>query len=60
MPDDDVLNFAAKLFGLAREGATAQLAAYVEAGADPDSGRPSAAATAQMFGRPDLLELLRA
>jgi ankyrin repeat protein len=35
-PGEDVIEFASKLFGLAREGATAQLAAYVEAGVSPD------------------------
>ncbi len=33
-PDDDVVQLATKLFGLAREGASAQLAAYVDAGVD--------------------------
>ena len=124
MPDEEVVEFAGKLFGLAREGATEQLTAYVEAGvdpnlanhkgdslvmlaayhghaatvgallargadpnrpndrgqtplagavfkdepdvisalvaggADPHAGQPSAAATARMFERPDLLALL--
>jgi ankyrin repeat protein len=35
-PDDEVIEFAAKLFGLAREGDTKQLAAYVDAGVDPN------------------------
>jgi ankyrin repeat protein len=35
-PDDDVIEFATKLFGLAREGAAEQLAAYVDAGVDPN------------------------
>jgi ankyrin repeat protein len=35
-PDDEVIEFATKLFGLAREGAAAQLAAYVDAGVDPN------------------------
>jgi uncharacterized protein len=35
-PGEDVIEFASKLFGLAREGATAQLAAYVEAGVSAD------------------------
>jgi hypothetical protein len=35
MPDEAVVEFASKLFGLAREGATDQLAAYVEAGVNP-------------------------
>jgi ankyrin repeat protein len=124
-PSEELVAFAGKLFGLAREGAAEQLAAYVEAGvdanlanhkgdslvmlaayhghagtvsallahgadpnrcndrgqsplagavfkdepeviralvaggADPEAGHPSAVATAQMFERPDLLELLR-
>lgn len=33
-PDPEVVALATKLFGLAREGATAQLAAYVDAGVD--------------------------
>jgi ankyrin repeat protein len=35
-PDDEVVAFATKLFGLAREGEAAQLAAYVDAGVDPN------------------------
>lgn len=35
-PDDDVIEFATKLFGLAREGDAEQLAAYVDAGVDPN------------------------
>jgi ankyrin repeat protein len=35
-PDDDVIEFATKLFGLAREGEAEQLAAYVDAGVDPN------------------------
>jgi ankyrin repeat protein len=35
-PDDDVVEFASKLFALAREGATEQLAAYTEAGVSPN------------------------
>jgi hypothetical protein len=124
-PDPELVEFATRLFGLAREGATDQLVAYVEAGvdanlanhkgdtlvmlaayhghavtvtallehgadpnkandrgqtplagavfkgepevvsalvargADPQAGQPSALATAQMFERPDLLELMR-
>lgn len=34
--DDDVLEFARKLFQFAREGEAAQLAAYIEAGVSPD------------------------
>lgn len=34
--DDEVLEFAQKLFNLAREGEAAQLAAYVDAGVSPD------------------------
>lgn len=124
-PDDDVIELATKLFGLARAGAADSLAAYVDAGiaadlsnqsgdsllmlaayhghagtvralleqgadpnrandrgqtplagavfkgevgvvaalvaggADPSAGHPSARATAAMFGREDLIELLR-
>jgi uncharacterized protein len=36
VPGEDVIEFASRLFGLAREGATEQLAAYVEAGVSPD------------------------
>ena len=123
-PDADVIELATRLFGLARDGATAELAAYVAAGvaadltnqsgdslvmlaayhghaetvkalldrgadpdqandrgqtplagavfkgeadvievlvaggADPDGGHPSARATAAMFGRQDLVDLL--
>jgi ankyrin repeat protein len=35
-PDEEVIGFATKLFGLAREGAAEQLAAYVDAGVDPN------------------------
>jgi ankyrin repeat protein len=35
-PDDDVIEFATKLFGLAREGDAEQLAAYLDAGVDPN------------------------
>jgi ankyrin repeat protein len=35
-PDDEVIEFATKLFGLAREGDAKQLAAYVDAGVDPN------------------------
>jgi uncharacterized protein len=35
-PDDEVIAFATKLFGLAREGEAEQLAAYVDAGVDPN------------------------
>jgi ankyrin repeat protein len=35
-PDDEVIEFATKLFGLAREGDTEQLAAYLDAGVDPN------------------------
>jgi ankyrin repeat protein len=35
-PDDEVIEFATKLFGLAREGAAQQLAAYLDAGVDPN------------------------
>jgi len=35
-PDAEVLDFAAQLFDLAREGGAEQLAAYVDAGLSPD------------------------
>lgn len=35
-PDDEVIEFATKLFGLARDGDAEQLAAYVDAGVDPN------------------------
>jgi ankyrin repeat protein len=35
-PDDDVVEFATRLFGLARTGDAAQLLAYVDAGVDPN------------------------
>jgi ankyrin repeat protein len=35
-PDDDVVELATKLFGLARQGATAELSAYVDAGVSPN------------------------
>ncbi len=35
-PDDEVIEFATRLFGLARQRATEPLAAYVEAGGDPN------------------------
>lgn len=35
-PHDDVIELATRLFGLARQGATEPLAAYVEAGVDPN------------------------
>ena len=125
-PDDELIAFATRLFGLARAGETEQLAGYLDAGvdpnlanqkgdtlvmlaayhghadtvrallergadpdrandhgqtplagavfksedevvralaeggADPRAGTPSAVATARMFGRADLLELLGA
>src|ERR1700761_701232 len=35
-PDDDLIAFATRLFGLARDGETDQLSAYLDAGVDPD------------------------
>lgn len=35
-PDDEVIEFATKLFGLAREGDAQQLSAYLDAGVDPN------------------------
>lgn len=35
-PDGEVLDFAAQVFALARDGGTEQLAAYVDAGLSPD------------------------
>ena len=40
-PDAEVIEFATKLFGLAREGDAAQLAAYVDAGVAPDLANQS-------------------
>ena len=35
-PEDELIEFATRLLGLARAGETAQLAAYLDAGVDPD------------------------
>jgi len=35
-PDEDLIEFATKLFGLARAGDAAALSAYVDAGVDPN------------------------
>ncbi|HWE11519.1 MAG TPA: ankyrin repeat domain-containing protein [Solirubrobacteraceae bacterium] len=35
-PDDDLVELATRLFGMARNGDTMQLVAYVEAGVDPN------------------------
>jgi ankyrin repeat protein len=54
--DVDALNHRGQspLAGAVFKQADAVVAALLEAGADPDVGSPSARATAQMFGRPDL------
>lgn len=54
--DVDALNHRGQspLSGAVFKQADAVLSALLEAGADPDAGSPSARATAQMFGRPDL------
>lgn len=46
------------LAGAVFKGYSEVLRVLVAAGADPDSGNPSARATAQYFQRPELLELL--
>ncbi len=35
-PDDELIAFATRLFGLARDGETDQLSAYLDAGVDPN------------------------
>ena len=40
-PDADVVDLATRLFGLARDGATTRLAAYVDAGVAPDLANQS-------------------
>lgn len=54
--DVDALNHRGQspLAGAVFKGADAVVALLVGAGADPDAGTPTARATAQMFGRPDL------
>ena len=54
--DVDALNHRGQspLAGAVFKQADAVVAALVEAGADPDAGTPTARATAEMFGRPDL------
>jgi ankyrin repeat protein len=46
------------LAGAVFKGETDVVAALMDGGADPSAGQPSAVATAQMFERADLLELL--
>jgi ankyrin repeat protein len=46
------------LAGAVFKGETDVVAALMHGGADPDAGQPSAVATARMFERQDLLELL--
>ena len=46
------------LAGAVFKGEDDVVAALVHGGADPEAGHPSAVATARMFGRPDLLELM--
>ena len=45
------------LAGAVFKGEDEVVRALLDGGADPDAGQPSARATAQMFGRDDLLEL---
>lgn len=68
---DEAIELAHRLFDLAREGRADALGPYLagapldmrdpsgntilEHGADPDAGQPTARATAEMFGRSDLL-----
>jgi ankyrin repeat protein len=47
------------LAGAVFKGESKVVAALVASGADPEAGQPSAIATAQMFERADLLELMR-
>lgn len=55
--DPDRLNARGQspLAGAVFKGEDAVVAALLAAGADPDAGSPSARATAELFGRPDLL-----
>ncbi|KRF34497.1 hypothetical protein ASG94_16965 [Nocardioides sp. Soil805] len=55
--DPDRLNARGQspLAGAVFKGEDAVVAALLHAGADPDVGTPSARATAEMFGRADLL-----
>jgi uncharacterized protein len=46
------------LAGAVFKGETDVVAALMDGGADPEAGQPSAVATAQMFERADLLELM--
>jgi hypothetical protein len=48
------------LAGAVFKGEVEVVDALVAGGADPDAGHPTAVATAQMFGREDLLERMRA
>lgn len=47
------------LAGAVFKGYTDVAATLLEAGADPDAGTPSARAAAEMFGRPDMLAMIR-
>ncbi|MFZ0042972.1 MAG: ankyrin repeat domain-containing protein, partial [Solirubrobacteraceae bacterium] len=47
------------LAGAVFKGEPEVVSALVAGGADPEAGQPSALATAQMFERADLLELMR-
>ncbi|MGI9158008.1 MAG: ankyrin repeat domain-containing protein [Marmoricola sp.] len=57
--DVDALNDRGQspLAGAVFKGEDDVVAVLLEAGADPDAGRPTARATAGMFGRTDLIEL---
>ena len=44
------------LAGAVFKGEDAVVTALLQAGADPDAGTPTARETAEMFGRPDLME----
>jgi ankyrin repeat protein len=62
-PDDDVVELATRLFGLAREGATARLAAYIEAGVSADLANQSGDSLVMLaayHGRADTVRALLA
>jgi len=50
-PDE---RLAHQMFDLARAGEAEQQEAYVEEGAEPDTGTPTARETARMFGQDEL------
>jgi len=53
-PDERLVEIAHQMFDLARAGEAEQPEAYVEPGADPDTGTPTARETARMFGQDEL------